>query len=324
MTYAHAGGPPLNYWHFFPPPNPQLRSLGVIPVWGFGTVSESRSPDVKEGDTYYGFYPMASDYQTLPIKANPHSFTVARSDPALAAVYNTYLNTNTDPFYQSPSLEQPMMIFRPLFLTSFFLDDFLALNGLFGAQRVLLTSASSKTSFALAYMLKRRGVEVLGLTSEGNKKFCEKLGLFSSVVGYDEIDTLDAVDTVVVDMAGSHAVNVALDKVLGQKLVRNIGVGMTHNTVVGGDRSELSEHAVATREFFFAPAWIKKRIGEDRDIVNVAAAEAYAKFVGKSEELRWLDYQVTEGTEKWADVYNVFAGVGGKKVQPSDAHILKP
>ena len=104
MTYAHAGGPPLSYWHFYDNLFREGVSkdeshgkggspLGIIPVWGFGTVTHSRNEDIPEGSRHYGFYPMANSVKFNPSKASPPSFTVAREDPELAAVYNSYLNT---------------------------------------------------------------------------------------------------------------------------------------------------------------------------------------------------------------------------------------
>ena len=65
------------------------------------------------------------------------------------------------------------MLFRPLFGTSFLIDDFLAEEGFFGAaQRAGSSSASSKTALGTAFMLGRRdGVEVVGLTSAGRAEF---------------------------------------------------------------------------------------------------------------------------------------------------------
>ena len=45
------------------------------------------------------------------------------------------------------------MLLRPLFLTSFLIDDFLADNHFFGARRVVFSSASSKTAYGTAFML---------------------------------------------------------------------------------------------------------------------------------------------------------------------------
>ena len=44
-------------------------------------------------------------------------------------------------------------LLRPLFMLSFLVDDFLAENEFYGARRVMLSSASSKTAFGLAHLL---------------------------------------------------------------------------------------------------------------------------------------------------------------------------
>ena len=65
------------------------------------------------------------------------------------------------------------MLLVPLFVTSFLIDDFLADEGFFGADVAILSSASSKTALALAFLLGRREVEVVGLTSPGRVGFVE-------------------------------------------------------------------------------------------------------------------------------------------------------
>ena len=47
-------------------------------------------------------------------------------------------------------------LLRPLFTTSFLIDDFLADNGFFGAREVLVSSASSKTAYGTAFCLRPR------------------------------------------------------------------------------------------------------------------------------------------------------------------------
>lgn len=329
MTYAHAGGPPLNYWHFYD--NlcggegllqhesyvKKVNAVGIIPVWGFGTVTHSRNKYVTEGSRHYGFYPMASSIKYNPSKASAPSFTVAREDPELAAVYNTYLNTETDPFYSGSACENAMMVYRPLFLTSFFLDDYCA-SKFKSVDQVVLTSASSKTAFALAHQLKQRGVTVIGLTSERNLGFCKSLGLYDSVYNYDNISDIQSnkTKTVVVDMAGSHDVNLAIDKHFGINIVENVGVGMTHNTVLFGDKSALSEHARAARTFFFAPAWIKRRIAEDATIMESAAA-SYIKFTATSDEKQWLEFNTTMAIEE------VYAASESNSVNPNTGLITR-
>jgi len=119
-------------------------------------------------------------------------------------------------------------------------------------------------------------------------------------------------------MAGSHSVNVDLDRHLGTQLVRNVGVGMTHNTVLDGEKSEYSSHAQEVREFFFAPAWIKKRINEDAGIMG-EAADAYKEFVERAGA--WVEYEETDGWENWGSVYKMMEE---GTARPDKAYILKP
>lgn len=109
-------------------------------------------------------------------------------------------------------------LLRPLFLTAWLIDDFLADNAFFGTtaagQRgvMLLSSASSKTAYATAAQLaKRPEVEVVGLTSFANVAFCRSLGVYSRELTYEQLDAL-ATDTayVYVDFAGNGALHKAI------------------------------------------------------------------------------------------------------------------
>ena len=55
ITYA-AFGDAMNYWGFYPAEG----GWGHIPVWGFGSVLESRCHGVAVGEKFYGYYPMSS------------------------------------------------------------------------------------------------------------------------------------------------------------------------------------------------------------------------------------------------------------------------
>ena len=317
MTYAHAGGPPLNYWNFYDKMVGGDGALGIIPVWGFGTVTHSRNPDVPEGSRHYGFYPMANSVKFKPSKASPPSFTVSRDDPDLASVYNQFLNTALDPFYSGSACESAMMVYRPLFLTSYFLADY-CMTKFKQVPQVILTSASSKTAFALAHCLKRRGADVIGLTSGGNVGFCEMLGLYKRVYEYNNVGLMESngKETLCIDMAGSHEVNLAIDRHFGSNIVENVGVGMTHNTVLSGDKSLLSEHARATRTFFFAPAWIRRRVKEDATVMEEAAA-SYVRFTAESDEKSWLKFNKSMSVEE------VFRRVESNSVDPNTGLVTR-
>ena len=128
---------------------------------------------------------------------------------ALHTIYNHYARCSADPGYRAER-EAEQALLRPLFTTSFLLDDFLREQQWFGATQVLLSSASSKTAFATAFCLaQRRGApgapRVVGLTSPGKLGFTQSLGCYDDVLGYDDVPRLDPqVPSVYVDFAG-HA-----------------------------------------------------------------------------------------------------------------------
>lgn len=182
ITYA-AFGEAMHYWDFFPvAPQPDGLAWGCIPVWGFAEVIESRAAGVAVGERLYGYWPMASHAVLQPTRVSPHGFSDgAAHRAALHPVYNQYLRCAVDPFY-TPGTEDLQALLRPLFLTSWLIDDFLADNAFFGAQDaaqragmqpvLLLSSASSKTAYGTAAQLAQRdGVAVVGLTSASNVAF---------------------------------------------------------------------------------------------------------------------------------------------------------
>jgi len=121
------------------------------------------------------------------------------------------------------------MLLRPLFFTSWLLDDFLAEEDLFGARAAVLSSASSKTASGTAFMLARReGIEVIGLTSPGSVEFVEGLGVYDRVVTYDDVASLPDGRTVYVDMSGAADVRADVHNRYGDDLAHSAAVGATH------------------------------------------------------------------------------------------------
>ena len=143
------------------------------------------------GERLYGYWPMASDAVLQPHKASAAGFADGAAHRAgLHAVYNHYLRCSADPFYR-PETEDLQALLRPLFITSWLIDDFLADQGFYGAGTLLLSSASSKTAYGTAFQLAQRaGVQVVGLTSQANQAFCESLGCYHRVVAYEDLEQL--------------------------------------------------------------------------------------------------------------------------------------
>ncbi len=293
ITYA-AFGEAMHYWDFFPTGDPDW---GQIPVWGFADVVQSLHPGVAVGERLYGYWPSASHAVLAPARLRPGGFSDASPQrAALHAVYNQYSRCAADPFH-TPDTEDLQALLRPLFTTSWLIDDFLADNGFFGAvqagcppAQVILSSASSKTAYAAAAALSRRdGIELVGLTSARNQPFCKRLGLYARVLAYEETAQLDAQrPAVYVDFAGNAALRRRLHEGL-PGLAYSCSVGGTHVEQLGGARDLPGPRP----QLFFAPAQIKKRVGE-------WGAEAFEQRLLQA----WRDFvaQVSAGPQPWLTV----------------------
>jgi hypothetical protein len=257
ITYA-AFGEAMKYWQFFPSGD---AALGCLPVWGFATVTESQVDGLAVGRHVWGYYPAGTHLVVAPSKVSAAGFVDgAAHRQELALVYNQYAFCDADPGWK-PELEGLQAVLRPLFMTAFLIDDFLADNGFFGAQQVVLSSASSKTSFGTAFCLaQRRGTpgapRIIGLTSPGNADFARSLGCYDEVRLYDELTTLPAdVPTVYVDFAGNAGLRLALHSHFGEQLMYSSSIGGTHWEALGSGRDLPGPRPV----LFFAPAQVKKR-----------------------------------------------------------------
>ncbi|MEN3349889.1 MAG: hypothetical protein V7632_3524 [Bradyrhizobium sp.] len=252
ITYAVIGEQ-LKYWNLFPAP----QGYGIIPVWGFGEVIASKHPNVTVGEILFGYFPMATH---LVIEAADVTKRGLRDAAAhrqdVSPVYNVYSRVSDDPTYAGRQGDYRALLL-PLFMLSFMVDDFLAENEFYGARRVMLSSASSKTAFGLAHLLhKRPGLKVVGLTSKGNVDFVSALGCYDEVVTYDEVTAMpNGEPTAYVDMAGNSALRETLHRHFGAQMVYSGRVGLTHRASEPGEPTLPGAKPV----WFFAPDQIRKR-----------------------------------------------------------------
>lgn len=303
ITYA-AFGDAMSYWQFWPTGE---ADWGVVPVWGFATVCESQHPAVAVGEHLYGYWPMASHAVLQPDRVGPQGFADAAPHRAgLHPVYNQLLRCATDPFY-TPDTEAVQALLRPLYMTSWLIDDFLADNAFFEADVMLLSSASSKTAYGTAFQLAQRpGLQVVGLTSERNRAFCESLGCYSQVLTYDELDQLPAsAACVYVDFAGNAELRRDIHTRFAA-LAYSCSIGGTHVEQLGNAKDLPGPRAT----LFFAPAQIKKRH------TDWGAAVLGQKLVGA-----WQVFaqRVTDPAQPWLVVQQ---HTGPQAVQAAYAQVL--
>ena len=253
ITYA-VFGEAMSYWNFFPASD---ADWGKLNVWGYAHVEDSRHPDLAPGMRVYGYLPYATHLLVVPDRINEKGFVDAAPHRAqLPSAYQGYRDVETDPVY-SAALEAEHILFFPLFFTSFLIDDFLADEGFFGADTVVISSASSKTAIIAAYLLaKREGIETVGVTSAGNREFVDGLGIYDSVHLYDDVSQLPGERAVYVDVAGDGAVRAGVHAHYGDRLAHSAAVGMTHWTQMAQGAGQLVGPSPV---FFFAPDRIAKR-----------------------------------------------------------------
>jgi Protein of unknown function (DUF2855) len=310
VTYAVMGDA-MSYWDFFPAED----GWGRVPMWGFAEVERSEADGVEAGTRLYGYIPPSSNLVVTPADADERGFVDASPHrAALPSAYHRYLPAETDPFYRSDT-EDVQMLLRPLFFTSFLIDDQLADDGLVDRGPVVISSASSKTALAAAFMLaQREGVELIGLTSPRSAEFVEDRGIYGRTVTYDAIDSLERGPATYVDIAGDNDVRQAVHSHYGDDLAYSMAVGLTHWEELGGG-GELPGPAPI---LFFAPDRVVKR-SKDWGAAGLESkvAEAWHPFCEWTGG--WLEVIRGEGFEA---VQSAYLDVLEGRVEPKTAHVL--
>lgn len=215
------------------------------------------------------------------------------------------------------------MLYRPLFWTAFWCEDWLNAFDYRGASHVLISSASAKTAFCLAYLLGKRrqrtptrACKIVGMTSKRNVAFTQELKLYDAVIEYDnltsaEILKLSAEKWLYIDVAGSDELNAKVQAHFStsNSLVASIQLGLTNlspsapsaastkfttNTSLSSPSASSSKGKLEMEQFFM-PEWLavqRKRLRID-EITNMQA-------------LAWRDL-MTEGTS-WVRIERVYGG----------------
>jgi hypothetical protein len=306
ITYALFGDK-MGYWGFFP----AAEGYGKVPIWGFATVIASNHSEIAIGEKVFGYLPLASHLLITAGKVTEHGFyDVAQRRKTISPVYDNYVRCANDPGYDKDK-EAWQLNYRPLFMTSFVLDDYVGEQINQQTKSVILTSASSKTAYGAAFLLKHHkqqraaNYQVIGLTSKHNKAFTESSGCYDKVVCYDDIAELDmAGDNWVLDFAGNKELLLDLQKHGADTPAKLIFIGAT-DVESQTDKPQ----AKIDGELFFAPAQVKKRIGEwGSQGFGMKYAKAWTHFSKQIENL----VRVTEvqGEKSIDDLYK--AGLAGK------------
>ncbi|MER7048092.1 DUF2855 family protein [Streptomyces jumonjinensis] len=302
-TYMRLGDSELPFWDAFPGP----EGYGRVPAWGHARVEESNHPGIAVGDRCYGLLPMAT-HVTLTVDPTERGFT--ETSPArefLHPWYRTYLRTG-----EADLADDHATLLRPLFSASFNVahclthrtdappaGEFLVRRDGPAPRSVLITSASSKTAIGLAGLLApRRDLTVTGVTSARNTAFVRSLGLYDTVVAYDDLTParIEA-PTVLVDFTGVADRLFEVAAYAADSLTQILLVGYTHPGAQIDPPPELID---PMPEIFFTPPEEDQLIaaeGEQNYLTRYTAAER--RFI--REAASWLSVRRAKGPEALLD-----------------------
>jgi len=293
-----------HYWDIYPTGD----AMGIVPGWGYGRVVASGSPDLAVGDRIYGLLPMASHAElgVEPIAANRFRDPSPHRQSAAAAYHGYTIIPPDSPI--TGKLGDAYALLRPLFIVSWLASLYFADQTYFGARDLIITSASSKTAIALAYLAKASGAveNIVGLTSPANRAFVESLGYYDNVMLYAEVTQLPQDrKAVVFDVAGNAEVREQLHRRLGANLVHSATVGLAHWEASHETPPDLPG---APPTLFFAPDYMGRyaQAWGGLPVVMQRFEDALQPFVGAADT--WLRLVEVCGAEAIEATYHAFLG----------------
>lgn len=322
VTYGVAGNT-IGYWQFFKTTEDANNEWGCIPVWGFAKIIKSNVDELIVGERLFGYFPPGDILNLKPIKVTNQGFADGKEHRKdLPAVYNNYLRLSGDANYDS-SIDNIRSLLFPLHITSFCICDALQDEAYFGADQIIIVSASSKTAIGLAQGLQEtsNAPSIIGLTSQKNLGFVKNLGCYDEVITYDHLSNVNFnLKSVMVDMAGSREILGTLHGSLADNMLKCLTVGMTHwdNEVTAEDA--LGQAMLRERtEFFFAPAHIQKRVtdwgyeGYNQKTNDFMKARS-------NQSIDWMQVKKINGLKNFISTYEKF--VSGD-INPNEGIIVE-
>ncbi|GAA0859425.1 DUF2855 family protein [Aliiglaciecola litoralis] len=299
ITYALMGDK-MGYWGFFP----AQSGFGIVPIWGFAVVVHSNHPEIKVGEKVFGYLPMASHLVVTADKVTAQSFyDVNQARNSISSVYDQYVRCAADPGYQADKQDWQLN-FQPLFMTSFVLDDYVGERITPTTKQVIITSASSKTGYGAAFLLKMfkqdraANYRVVGLTSAANVKFTQQTGCYDTVLSYEDSGLINNEGgSFVLDFAGNKPLLLSLQAHLAAAMQSMIYIGVTDV------KSQIQSFSGDLKgEFFFAPSQVKKRTQEWGGVAFMQKyAHAWKAFSSHIEPL--LTTQEVSGVDAIKSLY---------------------
>ncbi|MDM7860276.1 DUF2855 family protein [Alteromonas sp. ASW11-36] len=310
ITYALLGER-FGYWGFFP----GSKGYGIIPVWGFAKVVESNTSALTVGERVYGYLPMGSHLLVHADKITAAGFSDNHPQRrSISPVYDHYMRCNADPSFSEAAMAW-ILTFRPLFTTSFVLAYALVDKLSTDKDKVWLTSASSKTAYGTAQILKALKPEltVIGVTSPPQREFVTQSDCYDEVKTYDEASQggIENADWIL-DFAGDQKRLIQWRAGHEDASAKTILIGAT-DIQAQGLREKTSVGHV-----FFAPDEVRKYNKEwGPETFQKRYAEHWQDFVKHFSTL--LHTQQHHGAQAIVQLYQQFLE---GNIKPTDMHVL--
>ena len=251
VTYALCGES-LRYWQFYP----FSKTEGILPAWGYAECLECESGSLQPGRLLYGYWP-SSTLAALSLSSLLNNRIIENSEgrSGLPLVYNSYELVDDDS--HPISLRPYIPTLQPLFATSFLLFHWLMDDSFFEADEVVVTSASSKTALAYAWLHGQhtgQKPKLTAVTSKANEDFTSSTGLYERVLTYESLSFEKKDKVFIVDFLGSPDFLLKLTSRLGSQLIKASLVGAT-NWQASGEIKDIDKAS-----FFFAPVQVRRRM----------------------------------------------------------------
>ena len=309
---------PMQYWSFFPTGE---DGWGHMPVWGFADVVAS---DRAGGGGRRALLRLLADRQPSAHEAGARDaarlLRRGRHRLALTSAYNQYTRVAADAAYRAAD-ENYQMLLRPLFITSFMLADFLQDNGFFGAKRLVVSSASSKTAYGTAFCLEGlAGVELVAFTSARQRGLRRGPGLLpphrelrrARDAGPPTCRRCTSTSPATKRCARACTITLA------RRLVHDCFAGSAQNTHFLRDTGLPGPEP----KFYFAPVQIRKRNADwGHAEVNRKFNEAQLAFIRRVSDARkpWMRLSEHAGFQA---AQGLIADLHAGRIDPSTGHVV--
>ena len=344
--------PPFNFFQCYPidankssfveKQDAKVADYAHPPVWGLAKVASSSVEGVAVGTHYLAQLPMGEQVSFEGGKVDDEEGNLTIDRPTTNAAYNVFIKVDPEDPLLSKDYGALALVCFPGIATGSGLFFELERNHYYGAQHVVVTSASSKVGLALALYLKQEGssgTKVIGYTSDANKEFCQKTGLYDSIHGYNDklSDVIPPNEScAMIDIAGKASIytnNVSSTKITKLFCIGNSSGTPDQDSTFACFSTYAKMKMILT--FMGAPSWIRKWMNPTQELFLIMeTTPAMKKEYGLEKyraKMREQAKSFCAEASKWISVRNcsteesirkAFEDIIQGSVPPSEAVVL--